>query len=137
MNYQKLVTKNEKGNPEDDPLTREIIGAAIEVHKTLGPGLLERTYEICMLRELELRGLKCEAEKSIPLNYKGITIENGYRVDLVVEDKVVVELKSVQALEPIHEVQLVTYLKLSGHKVGLLINFNVVLLKDGIKRRVV
>lgn len=119
---------------EDDPLTREIIGAAIEVHRALGAGLLESAYQTCLERELHLRGLKFESQKPVPLQYKGIKIDNGYRLDLVVEDKVVVELKSVQKIEPIHEAQVLTYLKLTGIKVGLLINFNVLLLKDGLKR---
>jgi GxxExxY protein len=118
-------------------LTEEIIGAAIEVHRVLGPGLLESAYLQCLCRELSLRGIAFTIQETLPVNYKGMKLDCGYRLDLVVEKAVVVELKSVQALEPIHEAQLLTYLKLGGWHVGLLLNFNVALLKDGIKRRVV
>ncbi len=117
-------------------LTEQIIGAAIEVHKEVGPGLLESTYKKCLCRELQLRGLDYECEKPLPLNYKGVHLDCGYRLDLVVAGLVVVEIKSVDCLEPIHEAQLITYLKLTKRKVGLLINFNVQYLKDDIKRRV-
>lgn len=117
-------------------LTEIIIGAAMEVHKQLGPGLLESAYLAAMRRELELRGIPFEHEKPLPVNYKGERIDCGYRIDLLVDERVVVELKSVEALHDIHEAQLLTYLKLGGWKIGLLINFNVALLKNGIKRRV-
>ena len=116
--------------------TEEIIGAAIEVHKFLGPGLMESAYLICMERELAIRNLQFEAEKPLPLEYKGVQLSSTYRLDLVVEKKVIVELKAVDILESIHEAQLLTYLRLSGCRVGLLINFNVPILKDGIKRMV-
>jgi GxxExxY protein len=119
-----------------EQLTGQIIGAAIEVHKQLGPGLLESTYQACLCHELELRGISFECQKPLPLEYKGIKLECGYRIDLLVAGLVVVEIKSVEALAPIHEAQLLTYLKLTGVKVGFLINFNVVVLKDGIRRLV-
>jgi len=115
-------------------LTGEIIGAAIEVHKLLGPGLLESAYEECLCRELELRKIPYERQRELPLEYKGIKLDCGYRLDIVVAETVIVELKSCDDLQPIHEAQLLTYLKLTGIKLGLLINFNVILLKDGIKR---
>ena len=115
-------------------LTGNIIGAAIAVHRALGPGLLESTYEMCMAIELKLRGLSCERQKAIPLLYRGIAIESAYRADFVVEGSVIVELKAVERLDDIHTAQVLTYLKLSGCKVGLLINFNVPYLRDGLKR---
>jgi len=117
-------------------LTEQIIGTAIEVHKTLGPGLLESTYERCLFQELTLRGIESERQKIQPIHYKGLDLDEGYRLDLLVEGKIVLELKSVDQVNPIHTAQLLTYLKLSGHKLGYLINFNVILLKDGIKRMV-
>jgi GxxExxY protein len=117
-------------------LTGEIIGAAIEVHRQLGPGLLESSSQACLARELELRGIQFEYEKPLPLEYKGVRLECGYRIDLLVAGLVIVEVKSVEALAPIHEAQLLTYLKLTGVKIGLLINFNVVVLKNGIRRLV-
>ena len=115
-------------------LTGKVIGAAIEVHKTLGPGLLESAYEECLCRELQLSKFSYERQKSLPVEYKGVMLDCGYRLDLVVEGKLIVELKSCDTLQPIHEAQLLTYLKLTNIKVGLLINFNVPVLKDGIKR---
>ena len=117
-------------------LTEKIIGAAIEVHRTLGPGLLESVYQTCLAYELSERGIPYEKEKDIPAVYKDHPIDCGFRLDFLVADKVVVELKALDALQPVHEAQLITYLKLTGCKVGLLINFNVTLLKDGIRRRV-
>ncbi len=117
-------------------LTREVIGAAIEVHKILGPGLLESAYEECLCREFELRKLPCERQKELPIEYKGVKLDCGYRLDIVVAKSLILELKACERLEPIHEAQLLTYLKLTGIKVGLLINFNVPVLKDGIKRMV-
>ena len=118
-------------------LTHGIIGAAIEVHRTLGPGLLESAYSECLCRELSLREIQFERERALPLEYKGIRLECGYRVDILVAGLVVVEVKSVEALAPIHDAQLLTYLRVDGWRVGLLINFNVVLLKDGIHRRII
>ncbi len=115
-------------------ITQEIISAAIEVHRNLGPGLLESAYEACLAFELRERGLAIEQQKPLPIVYRDINVEVGYRLDLVVENAIVVELKSVERLEPIHQAQVLSYLKLSGHRVGLLINFNVRMLKNGIKR---
>ena len=115
-------------------ITENIIGSAIQVHRVLGPGLLESAYEACLAFELNRRGLKVEQQKPLPLVYEGVKLECGYRIDLLVGGSVVVEVKSVEALAPIHEAQVLSYLKLSGCKVALLINFNVVLLKDGIRR---
>lgn len=120
----------------EQDLTGKIIGAAIEVHRHLGPGLLESAYQICLGRELELRGIRFEREKSLPIEYKSERLDCGYRLDFIVEQKVIVELKSVDNLLPIHDAQVLTYLKLTGCKVGLLINFNVPVLKDGIHRLV-
>src|SRR5215813_13106408 len=114
----------------------EAIGAAIEVHRALGPGLLESAYQRCLCRELVVRGIPFECEKPLPLEYKGIHLDCGYRIDILVAGLVVVEVKSVEALAPIHDAQLLTYLRLGGWPLGLLINFNVVLLKQGIHRRV-
>jgi len=117
-----------------DHLTHEIIGGAIEVHRRLGPGLLESAYEECLVHEMSLRGLQIRRQVPVPVIYKGIKLECGYRIDLVVENKVVVELKSIEAIAPVHEATVLTYLRLSGHSLGLLINFNVSVLKDGVRR---
>ncbi|MFQ6101512.1 MAG: GxxExxY protein [Anaerolineae bacterium] len=117
-------------------LTGRIIGAAIEVHRALGPGLLESAYQACLAQELSLRGLPFEREMPLPIDYKGLQLDCGYRLDFLVAGKVVVELKAVERIHPIHEAQLLTYLKLTGCRVGLLINFNVPVLKNGIKRMV-
>ncbi len=117
-------------------ITDKIIGAAIEVHRVLGPGLLESAYEECLCHELELRGLAFQRQVQLPVRYKEVLLNCGYRLDLVVAEAVVVELKAVERLEPVHEAQLLTYLRLSQLRVGLLINFNVALLKQGIVRRV-
>ena len=113
-------------------LTGDVIGAAIEVHKALGPGLLESAYEECLCRELELRGIPFERQKELPIEYKGAKIGCGYRLDIVVGGRLILELKACEKIEPIPEAQLLTYLKLTGIKYGLLINFNVPVLKDGI-----
>ena len=118
----------------DNEITQQIIGAAIEVHRQLGPGLLESAYEECLCHELASRKLNFERQKPLPLTYKNVKLDCGYRLDLLVEGRVVVELKSVDGLGPIHEAIVLTYLKLSGHRLGLLINFNVTMLKDGLKR---
>ncbi len=117
-------------------LTERIIGVAIEVHRTLGPGLLESIYESCLCKELELRDIAYGRQLELPLEYKGVRFEGAIRPDLVVEDKVIVELKAVEKLLPVHEAQLLTYLRLGNKKVGLLINFNEAVLKDGIRRRI-
>ena len=115
-------------------LTGQVIGAAIEVHRTLGPGLLESAYEECLCHELFLRKMSLKRQVPLPVEYKGVKLDCGYRLDIVVADLLIVELKACEDLLPIHEAQLLTYLKLTGIKYGLLINFNVPLLKDGIKR---
>jgi GxxExxY protein len=117
-------------------ITYQIIGAAMDVHRALGPGLLESAYEACLAFELAERGFKVERQKPLPVTYKGFSLECGYRLDLVVNDRVIIELKAVNELAPIHKAQLLSYLKLSGCKVGLLINFNVKILRDGIRRLV-
>ena len=121
---------------EMNRITDIIISAAIAVHRELGPGLLESAYEACLVYELIQYGLSVERQKSVPVTYRGVKIDCGYRIDLLVEDKVVVELKAVERLELIYEAQLLSYLKLSGYQIGLLINFNVRMLKQGIKRLV-
>ena len=118
----------------DNEITHAIIGAAIEVHRTLGPGLLESAYASCLAMEMQLRGLHFEKEKELPVVYKETKLECGYRADFLVEGRVIVELKAVEALAPVHEAIVLTYLKLSGCRVGLLINFNTMVLKDGIRR---
>jgi GxxExxY protein len=117
-------------------LSRVVIGAAIEVHRGLGPGLLESAYEACLARELKLRGIAHERQRPLPVNYKGDQLDCGYRIDLLVADSLVVEIKSVDQMLPVFEAQLITYLRLGGWQVGLLINFNVPRLKEGITRRV-
>jgi len=118
-------------------ITYKIIGCAYEVHKILGPGLLESTYETCLCYELEKQGLKFEKQKELMINYKGTTLNNGYRIDILVEDSIVLELKSVENLLPIHTAQILTYLKLSEHNLGLPINFNVTNLQNGIHRYII
>jgi len=119
---------------EINKVTEAIIGAAIEVHRGLGPGLLESAYEECLCREMTLRRLPFERQKPLPVEYKGVKLDCGYRLDVVVADAVVVEIKAVSAIAPVHEAQLLTYLKLGNWRVGLLVNFNVPILKQGIKR---
>ncbi len=118
----------------ENEITEKIIGCAIKVHKKLGPGLLESAYEECVAYEILKSGLTIERQKALPLIYEEIKMECGYRLDLLVENKVVVEVKSVEAINDIYLAQLLTYLRVSNTKVGLLINFNMILLKDGIKR---
>jgi GxxExxY protein len=115
-------------------LSSKIIGAAIEVHKTLGPGLLESAYEQCLCHELSIQGLLFEKQKPLSIDYKGQKLDCGYRLDIVVEKAVIIELKSCEKIEPIHKAQLLTYLKLSGLNLGLILNFNVSLMRDGIVR---
>jgi len=110
---------------KEEALTQKTIGACIEVHRHLGPGLLESTYRRCLCEELRLRGLGYECEKPLPVRYKGILVDCAYRIDIVVEGKVLLETKSVNALEPIHEAQLLTYMRLGSYSIGLLVNFNV------------
>ncbi len=122
--------------PEQDPLTGKVIGAAIEVHRALGPGLLESAYEECLCHELNLSGLGIQRQVPLPVVYKGVRLDCGYRLDVVVEGRVLVELKTAERLLPIHEAQLLTYLRLAQIHTGLLLNFNVPVLRDGIKRMV-
>ena len=121
----------------DNDITHAIIGAAMEVHKRLGTGLLESAYEECLLHELRIRKMSVERQKGLPVIYKEVKLDCGYRLDLLVEGRVVVELKSVENLAPIHEAIILTYLRLSGQKTGLVINFNVTVLKDGVRRFIV
>jgi GxxExxY protein len=136
----KLLTtesqRHRENEEQNDPRTSPIIGAAIEVHRQLGPGLLESAYEQCLCHELHLRGLPFKCQVDLPVSYKGVQLDCGYKIDLVVGDEVIVELKSVERILPVHEAQLLTYLKLAGKTVGLLINFNTPLLTRGIIRRV-
>jgi GxxExxY protein len=117
-----------------DDLSNKIIGCAIEVHKSLGPGLLESTYEQCLAYEFSNNDIRFELQKALPVEYKGIRLDCGYRIDILVENRIILELKAVEQLLPIHEAQLLTYMKLSNIKTGLLINFNELRLKDGLKR---
>ena len=119
---------------EFDGLSKRVIGCAIEVHRELGPGLLESTYEQCLAREMQLSGITFQLQHPQPVQYKGIRLDCGYRIDLLVEDEWIIELKSVDPIKGIHEAQRLTYMKLASVKIGLLINFNVTKLKDGIKR---
>ena len=120
----------------ENEISKIIIGAAIEVHKALGPGLLESAYQECLYYELKQKGLKVRKEVPMPIEYKEVKLDHGYRIDLLVEDKVVIELKTVDSLLDVHTAQILTYLKLGNYKLGLLINFNSKLLKDGLKRYV-
>jgi GxxExxY protein len=120
--------------PENDLLTEKIIGFAIEVHRHLGPGLLESAYEECLCYELTHAGLIFRRQVPLPVVYKGVHLDCGYRLDLVIEDQVILELKTVERLMPIHDAQLLTYVKLSGIPTGLLLNFNTPILKDGLRR---
>lgn len=119
-----------------DELSGKVIGCALEVHRNLGPGLLESTYEQCLAHEFKLQEMRFKLQHPLPVEYKGIRLDCGYRIDLFVEDSLIVELKSVEKILPIHEAQLLTYMKLANIRVGLLINFNVKYLKSGIKRMV-
>jgi len=134
MNSREAAGAVQKLRYED--LTREIIEAAIEVHKIVGPGLLEGVYEECLCHELELRKLSFDRQLMVPINYKGVALDCGYRLDVVVENTVILELKSVERIHPIFEAQLLTYMRLLQKPVGLLINFNVPILRSGIVRRV-
>ncbi|MFM1919411.1 MAG: hypothetical protein RLZZ303_1045 [Candidatus Hydrogenedentota bacterium] len=127
---------NSMDGTDDNALTHEVIGAAIEVHRHLGPGLLESTYESCLARELEIRHVSFERQVPLPVSYKGVALECGYRLDLLIEGRIVLELKAVEKSTELHKAQLLTYLRLTGHRLGLLINFNVPFLRDGITRLV-
>ncbi|MEA2068852.1 MAG: GxxExxY protein [Verrucomicrobiota bacterium] len=119
-----------------DELSNKVIGCALNVHRELGPGLLESTYEQCLCYELSKAGIQFERQKELPVQYQDVMIDCGYRIDTLVENRLIIELKSVEQLQRIHEAQLLTYMKLSAIQIGLLINFNSVLLRDGIKRLV-
>ena len=121
---------------ERDPITSAVISAAIEVHRALGPGLLEDAYEECLCHELRLRGIDFMRQVPLPVEYKGVRLDCGYRMDIVIPGQLVIEIKAVYEFHPIHDAQLITYLKLSGVRVGLLLNFNKTVLKDGIRRLV-
>jgi GxxExxY protein len=136
MNILTTEAQRHREIGEKDPRTSPIIGAAIDVHRQLGPGLLESAYEECLCHELHLRGLGFERQVALPVCYKGLKLDCGYMLDMIVGTEVILELKSVEKLLPVHEAQLLTYLKLSGKHVGLLINFNVPMLTQGIIRRV-
>jgi len=130
-------TQSHRENEDQkDPRTSAIVGAAIEVHRHLGPGLLESAYEECLCHELHLRGIGFRRQVDLPVEYKGLKLDCGYRLDLIVNEEVVVELKCVEKVLPVHEAQLLTYMQLTAKRVGLLINFNVPLLARGITRRV-
>ena len=128
------ATKDTKQGIEFDELSRRVIGCALEVHRALGPGLLESVYQQCLARELALSGIPFRSEVALPVEYKGVQLDCGYRMDFVVDGELIVELKAVDKLLPVHEAQLLTYMKVAGAPVGLLINFNVPLLKQGLKR---
>ena len=136
MINKKNSTSNENEFKDLNDITYDIIGCAYKVHSELGPGLLESAYETCLSFELKQKGYNIYCQYPVPVIYQGIKMEAGYRIDILVEDKIVVELKSVDALAPIHKAQLLTYLKLANKQLGLLINFNVVDLKEGINRMV-
>ena len=121
---------------EFDELSNQVIGCALEVHRNLGPGLLESTYEQCLAYEMKVADMRFKLQHPLPVEYKGIKLDCGYRIDVFIEDRIIVELKSVDKILPIHQAQLLTYMKLAGISIGLLINFNVKYLKDGIKRMV-
>jgi GxxExxY protein len=136
---QTLTTETQRhreSEEQKDTKTSPIIGAASEVHRLLGPGFLDSAYEECLCHELYLRGMSFERQVALPVSFKGLQLDCGYKIDLVVEQEVVIELKAVERILPVHEAQLLTYLKLSGKHVGLLINFNVPLLARGIVRRI-
>jgi len=128
------MNRRDAERKRENILTEKIIGAAIEVHKTLGPGLLESSYEECLSFELTKSGLDIKRQVPLPIVYKEVKLDCSYRLDIIVEESVIVEIKTVEMLMPIHEAQLLTYLKLTNKKLGLLLNFNVPILKDGIKR---
>jgi GxxExxY protein len=134
VNQNSIHNRRDAETQSFNELTERVIGACIEIHRALGPGLLESAYEECLCHELSLAGINFERQKPLPVRYKEVNLDCGYRLDLVVEQKLIVELKAVESLLPIHEAQLLTYLKLSGFTLGLLIKFNVPVLKSGIKR---
>lgn len=134
MKYQTRKASREPIPPETDGVAKQVVDAAYRVHRALGPGLLEGVYEVCLIHELTKRGLKVERQVMLPVIYEDVRLDAGLRLDLVVQDCMVVELKAVETVLPVHKAQLLTYLKLSGYRLGLLINFNAPLVKDGIQR---
>lgn len=128
------MNRFQRVSPDAEAAARQIVDSAIKVHRALGPGLLESVYEKCLAHELTIRGLKAERQVEIPVSYEGVLIESGLKLDLMVNDLVVVELKAVEQMVPLYHAQIITYLKLAKKQLGLLINFNVPLLKDGVKR---
>ena len=136
MNHQDTKTPRKDLDPVSEALAASIVDAAIKVHRVLGPGLLESAYEACLSHELKMRGHSVECQAVLPIRYEDVRVEAGYRIDMVVDKLAILELKAVEKLLPIHEAQLMTYLKLSNLRLGFVLNFNVPLLKDGIRRRV-
>lgn len=136
LNHQDTKTPRKDLGVEEERLASVIVDAAIKVHSALGPGLLESVYEACLMHELRLRGHRVEAQVVLPIHYEGMTVESGLRLDLRVDGLAIVELKAVEKLLPVHEAQLLTYLKLARLRLGFLLNFNVPLMRDGIQRRV-
>jgi GxxExxY protein len=134
LSLQSSRYHDEAAKNKANALSNEIIGAAIEVHRELGPGLLESAYEECLCYELGLRGISSERQVPLPVEYKGLKLDCGYRIDLLVDDLIIIELKSVTKIEPVYEAQLLTYLRFKGAWLGMIINFNVPLLKNGVKR---
>lgn len=136
MNHEGTKTRREPVDETTNRVAKQVVDAAFTVHSRLGAGLLESVYEACLIHELKKRRLNVLSQVEIPVLYDNIRLEVGFRIDLLVEQQVIVELKAVEAVAPVHKAQLLTYLKLSGHRLGLLINFNVPLIKDGIQRLV-
>ncbi|HJV90239.1 MAG TPA: GxxExxY protein [Holophagaceae bacterium] len=136
MDHQDTKTPRKDLEPRLEELAATIVDSAIKVHRSLGPGLLENVYEVCLIRELTTRGLKVQRQVSLPVFYEGLELDAGLRLDLLVEGDVVIELKAVEAILPVHHAQLLTYLKLADKRLGFLINFNSPVLKDGIHRRI-
>lgn len=133
---QRELTQEEGKFMEINEITKEVIGAAVEVHKQLGPGMLESAYEECLCYELENRGFSIQRQKPVPIVYKDIKLECGYRIDVLVDDTLVLELKSIDAIAPVHVAQILTYMRFANKKIDLLINFNVTVLKNGLRRYV-
>ena len=134
MNHQDTKAPAEPVSKETDEVAREVVDSAYKVHSALGPGLLESVYETCLTHELGKRGLQVRSQVPVPVRYDGLLLEAGFRLDLTVNDRVLIELKAVEKLLPVHEAQVLTYLKLTGYRLGLLINFNVPLIRGGIRR---
>jgi GxxExxY protein len=130
----KIAKDRQEPSAAADAVAREVVDAGLKVHRALGPGLLESVYETCLVRELDLRGLRVRRQVPLAIEYEGLRLERGYRLDLLVGEAVIVEIKAVEGILRLHEAQLITYLKLSGLRLGLLLNFNVTLFKDGVRR---